>query len=71
MHRGSLGAKKMGPGSRKSLSRVTTGASQSTRDRSWTQVERVADAENDIYREKLEYHDGTVLTSEARLRDHP
>jgi len=70
MPRGSLKAKKMGPGSRKELSRVTTGSSRSTRDGSWTEIERVTDVENDIYREVLEYHDGTVLKSEARLRDH-
>jgi hypothetical protein len=67
---GGLGRKHFRSGRKGWLTHDFTGRSLGKFHGTWTERELDRDAVNDLYRERLAYHDGTVLESKAKLSDH-
>ena len=67
---GALDIRHFRPGRKGWLQHVFTGRSMSRFHGTWTDRDLDRDVVNDLYRERLAYHDGTVLESRAKLSDH-
>lgn len=67
---GALGVNHFRPGFKGWLQKIFTGRSFSKFHGTWTERDFESDRVNNQYRERLAYHDGTVLESKAKLTDH-